>query len=162
MAVPVLGRGMVLAATFFVALDAVVGRIRLDEDAEPVREGRSEAAAAEMAGEAEVSMGSSYVVFVCFFGFPSSTCETCAAKRSVQSDSLLLDSDGFRLMIMAVLPSPDRHGCSRYVNLELRTETQNRRANSDNGGDQKPVSEGWSRAAIATAADSHLLALIAL
>jgi hypothetical protein len=92
MAVPVLGRAMLLEPVmiFFVALEAVVGRIRPDNEgrgAEAGAEGAADDAAAAAADEDddEVSMASSEeAALMARLGLPpSSTWLTCAAKRNV-------------------------------------------------------------------------------
>ncbi len=45
------------------------------------------------------------------------------AKRRVHSDSWAESSTGDRFAMTSALPSPDRHGCSRNVSLELRYGT---------------------------------------
>ena len=76
-----------------------------DEAAKLNAEEDDEAAADDAVGVQSIA---SLVFAVNFLGFASSTWDTWAAKRSVHRDSLQLDRDGFRLMIIAVLPSPER------------------------------------------------------
>lgn len=121
MAVPVVGRGIVLPAGFLIAPLLAVGRIRPLGGGEPLRLTRGdddayeEDAAAAAAGIGVQSMASSAAGLnpALFFGLANSTCETCAAKRRAQSDSFDELSAGLRFTTMAVLPSPDRQGCKK-------------------------------------------------
>jgi hypothetical protein len=122
MADPVAGLAVALPITlgFLIPLEDVDGRAIPEREGRVGEEAGADATADDGAVEGVTSIGSSFVVFACFFGFPSSTWLTCAANLSAHADSPHEDSAGLRFTIMAVFPSPLRHGASRWVSLLLR------------------------------------------